>query len=174
MLEEMNTFHRQLGVTLTEALVSILVLAILVTIAAPAFTGLLERNRLKAAGDQLYTDLYWARSESVKGNRDITISVSSGTTWAYGIGTSNTCACTAGACTNCDLKVVTGTEYTGISISASTLAATITPRQGQASAAGEATFQNSQSAQLRVNLSLLGQPRICSPSSTLPGYPSCP
>ncbi len=171
----MNAMHSQRGITLVEALISVLVMAILAAVAVPAFTGLFERNRLKSAADLFHTDLHWARSEAVKGNRNVYLSVSSGAAWAYGIGTGSACACTGSACTSCDLKVVSSVDYGGVSIAASTLGASVAfePRQGQASTGGTASFQNAQGAGLNVVLSALGQPRLCSPSATVPGYPSC-
>jgi type IV fimbrial biogenesis protein FimT len=61
------------GFTLIELLVAIVVLAVLVTIAAPSFSSMVANNRATAAANELLGTLQFARSEAVKLNRDITV-----------------------------------------------------------------------------------------------------
>lgn len=174
---------RQGGFTVTEALVSALVLAILAALAIPAFVGLFERNRLKAVADMFYTDLQYARSEAVKRNAAIYLDVASGASWAYGMGSNSACACAAGACSNCDIKVVIGADFSDVTLSASTLAAAgiyFEQRQGLAlqtgsgnSASGNVSFVNTQGEGIDVGLSALGQPNICTPGGALAEYATC-
>lgn len=163
------------GFTLTELLVSIMIIAVLATVAIPSFTSHLAANRLKGAANQLYTDLHLAKTESVKRNANIFFRAASGTTWSYGIGTTNACSCTGSACTSCDLKTATSSDFSDISVSASTFGSGISfsSIQARPSAGGSLTFQNSDGLQLRVVLNLVGRPRICGPSGATLGYPSC-
>lgn len=166
---------RQKGITLIEALVAISIMVILMSLAVPAFTGLLERNRLRSAADQLYTDLQYARSEAIKRNAKVYFSVSSGSDWAYGIGTSDACTCSSGSCSSCELKTVTSSEFKNINMTLPTSPTQLyfSPRQGGVSSAVTVGFGNLQGQGANVVLTLLGSPRLCSPNGTFSGYPAC-
>ena len=62
------------GFTLIELMVTIAVLAIIVTIAMPSFTEMMERQRLKNAVETFYSDLLFAKSEALKRSTDVTVS----------------------------------------------------------------------------------------------------
>lgn len=61
--------HRNLpvqrGLTLVELLIGIAVMALLMVLAAPSFTSMIEMQRLRGTSDQLTTDLQFLRSEAV-------------------------------------------------------------------------------------------------------------
>lgn len=75
------------GFTLVELAVTLAVLAILVTLAVPAFTTLINGNRLTAQANELVADIQMARSEAVRRNQRVTLcpsidnAVCSGTNW---------------------------------------------------------------------------------------------
>jgi len=54
------------GFTAIELMVTIAIAAILATLAAPSFTGLMERWRVRKTVDELQSTLYYARSEAIK------------------------------------------------------------------------------------------------------------
>ncbi len=67
------TFHppvsrrpKSAGFTLVELMVVIAVLATLLALAAPSFTPLMERWRVRQASELLQSTLYFARSEAIK------------------------------------------------------------------------------------------------------------
>jgi type IV fimbrial biogenesis protein FimT len=62
------------GFTLIEALIVVALMAILTALALPSFTGVIARNRTKAAASDLQTALFKARSEALKRNANTTIS----------------------------------------------------------------------------------------------------
>lgn len=158
-----------------ELLVSILIIAILAALAVPSFLGLLAGNRLKGAANQLYTDFHFAKTESVRRNADVYFRMASGSSWSYGIGSSSTCACSGSACTNCDLKTVASTDYSGITATNNFSGGNMSfsAIRAKPDAGGTVTFTNSQGTQLSVVLNLVGRPRICGPSGATLGYPSC-
>lgn len=61
------------GFTLTELMVVVAVAGILTVIAIPSFTSLVQSQRVKNAGFELYSSLALARNEAIKRNSDVTL-----------------------------------------------------------------------------------------------------
>jgi len=61
------------GFTLTELLVVLAVAGILATMAVPSFKSLVQSQRVKNAGFELYSSLALARNEAIKRNSDVTM-----------------------------------------------------------------------------------------------------
>ena len=64
------------GFTLIEAMVTISVLGILLSMAVPSFTSMIERNRVSTAASELMNALMLARSEAVTRSIGMTLCVS--------------------------------------------------------------------------------------------------
>ena len=67
----------QAGFTLIELMITIFILAILVSIAVPAMTSFMNSNRLTAHTSELKQAIQYARSEAVSRNQDVSICASS-------------------------------------------------------------------------------------------------
>lgn len=61
------------GFTLLELVITMAVLAIVVTLAVPSFTSLINANRLTAQSNELVADFQLARMESIRRNRRVTV-----------------------------------------------------------------------------------------------------
>ncbi|MCK7574692.1 MAG: GspH/FimT family pseudopilin [Chromatiales bacterium] len=69
MIKTWLFFHAQRGFTLLEAMVTVAILAILVSIGVPSFRDMAERYRVTTVANDLLYYLQLARSEAVKRNR---------------------------------------------------------------------------------------------------------
>ena len=77
------TNRLQKGFTLIEMMVTVAILAIILGIGVPSFQTLIERNRVSAASNKLFTALTTARSEAIRRGQNITLS-RTGDSWAGG------------------------------------------------------------------------------------------
>lgn len=70
-----HCFHRRSskGFTAIELMVTIAILAILAGMAAPSFTSIIERWRVRQTTDELQSTFYFARSEAIKRGGNVTI-----------------------------------------------------------------------------------------------------
>ena len=75
--------RRAAGFTLTELLVTIAIMGVLAALAAPSFTDMVARQRLRTGAFDLVADLLLARSEAIKRNETVTVAAA-GATWAAG------------------------------------------------------------------------------------------
>lgn len=64
---------KQIGFTLIELMVTIAIMAILLTLAMPSFRDMIAANRIATQSNLLLTDLVFARSEAVKRGLRVTL-----------------------------------------------------------------------------------------------------
>lgn len=69
----MNSKSRQVGFTLTEMLMTVAVLGILMSVAAPSMRAVAQNSRVTAAHNELTGALQLARSEAVKRRENISV-----------------------------------------------------------------------------------------------------
>lgn len=72
-----STVANASGFTLLELMITVVVLAILATIALPSFTAMIARNQITAAGNELIAALQFARHEAVRRNASVQVCASS-------------------------------------------------------------------------------------------------
>ena len=65
------------GFTLAEMVVSLSILSIILSLAAPSFGNLLKSNRATALVNDLLTDLHITNAEAIKRNQPVTLCKSS-------------------------------------------------------------------------------------------------
>ena len=157
------------GFTLVELMVALVVMAILVAIAAPAFQDLIERQRLKAVVETALSDLQVARSEALTLGLSgtVTVTFNDGASWNYTIVSSGSTPTVrrdhsdyAGGITATITDWVSGTGFT------------ISPvRSLNASGAGTITFALD-TLTAKIERNLLGGVFVCSANGDL-GYRTC-
>lgn len=72
----------QRGFTAIELMVVVAIVAILAALAAPSFTPLIERWRVRSTAEDLTSTLYYARSEAIKRGGGVAIDATAG--WGQG------------------------------------------------------------------------------------------
>jgi prepilin-type N-terminal cleavage/methylation domain-containing protein len=182
--------RRSRGFTLVELMITLIVLAVLVALAMPSMTETLDRRRLIGAAEAIYSQLQFARSEAIKGGRDMVVSYTAGTAWCSGMREAGTtCDCTetdpavSDACAILGdgstrvLKVEKASSFSGISIGTSAASIEFNNVRGTVDGgSGTVTLTSAaNSRELRVVVSALGRIRMCSPTGTtnVAGYPAC-
>ena len=162
---------RQDGFTLTELIIAIAVSAILIALAVPSFTDMIEKERLKLAVETVVADFNFFKQEALKRRvPDFAFNVDDGANWCYGIAV-GTCSCTTA--TSCTVRQVTGSDFIGISsLTSSTAKFSYDWVRGTVNA-GTIRFNTPGGFNLRVVINGLGRVSICSPSDNVPAYQSC-
>lgn len=166
------------GITLVELMVTLAVLAIIVSIAT-AVPDILDKRKAIGAQETVYTELQFARSEAIKQSRDIYVDVGSGDDWCIGVTDKPACNCadSSDACTiryggSDVLRVVDGGDFDGVSMDATTSGVVFDGVRGMTrSGIGSMTFTSASGDTLGVVVSNTGRVRFCGEDG---GYGACP
>ncbi|GAA5317385.1 MAG: hypothetical protein AseanaTS_25900 [Candidatus Pelagadaptatus aseana] len=76
---------KQRGFTLIELMVTVVVLAILVTVALPGFNTMIDNQRIQSTQRTMLSAINLARSEATHRNQTVTIASAGGADWEDGI-----------------------------------------------------------------------------------------
>jgi Tfp pilus assembly protein PilE len=181
---------RARGVTIIEAMVALIVVAVVVTLAAPSMRGMMARQRVQAVQADLLTDLQLARSEVVQRNAEVALSfganadVSCYTLHVKVTGVA--CDCTRGpgsACTPAttpppEIKTSQMMRADGVGLSASSPSGSridIAPPRGAVTPTDMVIdVQGAISGHLRTTINGLGVATVCTPDGSMRGVPPCP
>ena len=185
------------GFTLLELMIAVAIIAVLAALAAPSLSDFFDRNRVRAAADDVASLISHARAEAVKHDLPVRVTmVGSGTAWCVGaneatpptggLKSGNAAACDCTQTTQCTVaglrQVVSSGEYGGVSIG--TLPGDIRLDNKLGVATDMAGTMGRQSVTLtspsgkydvQVRVETLGQPQACTPAArpVLSGMPRC-
>lgn len=181
---------KQQGVTLVELMITIVVLAILVTLAAPSFSEFRERQALRGAADSMVATLGLAKEEAVKRDNWVRVDfMPMGTAACIGaaVVTSSSatsgCDCSSGTCSvaafpesEADFKQV---KLSGDVDFGGGSGFVIDPRTGtlvDIADTGEFELITRSGYAVAIQINAMARPTICSPAGaakTLPGVSAC-
>lgn len=169
----------QRGFTLVELIVTIVVFGILLSIAVPSFTSLMDSVRVKRAGDAISAFLVNAKSEAIKRNmtvRAIVQQESSGATWCIGMTTANTCDCLVGACQLDGVdREISSSSFKNVTLDDPDdgHAFVFSPVRGTVTGNNTVELESDNGVKLNVVVATVGRVRLCSPDGSAGGYPEC-
>lgn len=165
------------GLTLIELLLALAVVAIIATSSLPSMRGMIERQQLRGAVNDLHAEFLNARMEALRRNTPVSLSFrgeESGTPWCLALSDSGPCDCfSADDCrlSGTPRRIISSERFHRVALSANFTphAATFQPARGTANAGTASLSVNGRRVEIR--LSSLGRVRVC--SDDLPDYPPC-
>lgn len=155
------------GLTLLEVMVVVAIIGIIVAIAVPSFSTILEKQRIKGAAEAVLADLRWARAEAIKRNKKVRVTFTTGSSWSYTINGDPTGV-------NTLLKTVNGSDFPSTTLARVSFAGrvaytTFEPVRGTNLNNGTARI-TSNNFSAGVKVSTLGRVRIC---GSMEDYDAC-
>ena len=169
---------KNFGFTLIELMVVVSILAVLLAIAVPSFSGMVQRGRLKAVAEEHVGHLYLAKAEALKTGKPVYYSVKAGAGQCYGFKKAEPCDCaeTSGP-KLCDLARVPVSPNARVTMSSSYAELDVggfEPVRGSALLPGLVTWSNTQGDVLKTGVTVLGRVFTCTPAGAgqVAGYSS--
>lgn len=169
----------QRGLTLLELMVTVSIIAIVVSIGAPAVLNTQKTMQLKGAIEASYFAFQHARSAAISAGADVTVSITSGTDWCVGISDGGDCDCNIlNSCTiNGVEQLVKSSDFSPVSMQNLSFGASSTAvfdgvRGLSIGNAGSTVFTDG-SNDAKLILSNMGRARICMAVGELGRYSSC-
>lgn len=165
------------GFTLIELVLTLAVAALLAVAAAPPALDLLDRQRLRGAAENIYSDLLLARSESLRLNAPVSVTFRSDPTdgrWCYAMSDAGPCDCLGGhdcRVSGAPARRATNADFNRVRLSTNLKLGTATfhPARGTVNAGTVTLAAGARSVD--VIMSTLGRVRLC--SDQLGAYPPC-
>lgn len=169
----------QSGVTIFELMVTLIVAAILLSIAVPSFSNLYDKNRVKGAAEEMSAQLQFARSEAIARNINVVVDVTGGANWCVGVDdTDAACDCTTDD--DCQVngveRVTDSSNFGGISLTSGDEIVTFEGTRGLPDAAASFDLASGDGRQIGLIMNGIGRTQLCSPagSGNVWEYPECP
>jgi prepilin-type N-terminal cleavage/methylation domain-containing protein len=153
------------GYTLIETLMVLAMLAIVATASIPAFSGLVDRQRLRAAATAVHDVFHSARAESLRRSAAISVAVNADENrWCLALSDGGACDCLQpGACRlgEHEAPVISSERFPGVSLSSNfpAGAAAFHPPRGTGTP-GTAQLRN-RAGRAELVVSSLGRIRSC-------------
>ena len=172
----------QQGFTLIELMITIAIIAIVLSLAVPSFNDFFEKNRLKRAAEEAYGLVTKARAEGVIRDTNMSIAVDTDE-WCLGYAAVAGCDCTETVLTEADAcavsiagtpvrQVASGSNFAGVTMTAGS---GFTFNHIRGTAGGGRVTLAADAWILEVIVNNMGVVRICAhaDSRTTMGYPEC-
>lgn len=159
------------GFTVIELMAVVVVTAVLITLAAPAFLDLLARRRLEGVANGLNADLQYARSEAVSRQQDVAlVTLTNGT--GYSIIAAPPPPPAPVPLPIKEVMLPGELRVTG-DVTLTYTALRGIPNETSGADLSITVTSTRTPAQLQVDNNFMGRVRLCSPGGTLKGYTTC-
>jgi prepilin-type N-terminal cleavage/methylation domain-containing protein len=156
--------QRAAGFTLTELMVTIVIVAVLSLVVAPSFVRLVTNQRLQGAGNELASDLQYARSEALSRNMPVRL-VTRNDGRGYDIVTVPVLPETPVTLKRMDLPA-------GFTLTPN-ISVQYEPMRAMSGADSTLLLDSGRGTQLQLSASERGQVQMCSPGGSLSSFPRC-
>jgi type IV fimbrial biogenesis protein FimT len=190
MVQSLHHIHfnswKALGFTLLELIMTLAIVAILVSAAAPSFSSLIESNKVKRLATEIEWLLVQAKSEAVMRNEELKVHFvrDSGSEidyhndgeWVLAVTLKAAGVTDRASARNAAIALIDGQDFKRVSIKASTnfVSYTIDPIRATSSNAGSYWLYIDSSQDVKVMINQLnGRVRTCGATGDYYGYKSC-
>lgn len=163
----------QRGLTLTELVFVIALIAILAAVAVPSYQGFLAQYRVKSAANTLAQDLRFGREESVRLGRNVHVSYQGGSKWCWGLSFDKPCSCNGTEpAARCDISRAGAADFKGVMLLRSQ-SAEFEHEQGRVAQSGSTELASAAGHKMRVELMANGRVHSCAVAGALGAIDPC-
>lgn len=168
---------KQNGFTLFEMMVTIAVMAIMTTAVVPGYNSMKEKHKIRGTAETIASDLQLARSEAIKTNQNVSLSISgNGTTnWCYGINDTGGCDCSVSNACQVDgatVRVASSDDFSDINLTTNFAGQTATFDPDRGTTNSGTTTLTANGKTVKILISAIGRISFCSTDYSF--YPDCP
>jgi type IV fimbrial biogenesis protein FimT len=161
---------RTQGLTLVELVISLAIMAILVSLAVPEGGRLLARWKLQATAERLSGDLQAARLDAIERGLAQHVHLQSGHQWCWSVSESRGCGCEE--VLRCQRLRAAAPGSGGVVLDADAKLLFEPTADSQMQVQG-LPLSNAYGDRLQVTVTPMGRARICAPAGSSLAYPPC-
>jgi len=152
-------------------LIAIAVVAIILAIGLPSFKAMFDGNKLKGGSDALYFMLSLSKTESIKRNANIYLSIEENDTWCVGVTTDVAADCDCNVKGACNVAAVSSMDYEGVTLSSSYTSPTFEQVRGAFNESDKSfTLQSDSNTAVQIRINMLGAVKMCGVNGVLGLY----
>lgn len=174
----MLTKKKNLGFTMVELMITIVIIAILATLAAPSFTAILANTRIRATAQALTDGLQLARAEAIRRNERVRLVLAANSGWSVITNAGSTLQTRPAAESGNNISL-TFTPNNATSVTFNALGRVVANADASATLTQveidvpTSVLPASSSQELRVTISSGGMIRLCDPNVSSGNPRSC-
>lgn len=173
--------HSQRGISLIEAMIVVVVTAIVAATAAPSLAAFIDGRRLDSAAHALAADVQFVRTEAVARNRPIRLSfhASAATScWVVHTGLAAQCSCAnegPAVCTGgaAEIKTVVLGAADRVVVQTNVASILFDPLHGTSTPTGTLRLIDPRGRAVHHIVNVMGRVRSCTPAGAVPGWLAC-